>query len=596
MDIFSVISMVGGLALFLYGMRIMGDALQRGSSDTLKRAMEKVTNNPFKGFLLGMSVTAIIQSSTATIVITSGLVGAGIISLHQTLGIVMGANVGTTMTGQIIRLLDINSDAARWLQFFKPSTLAPIAAVAGILLIMAFRFKSHDNIGTICMGFGILFTGLLNMTAAVAPLSSSPYFANIFIRFSQQPFWGFLAGWLVAMTLQSSSATIGILQALTVTGQLSFSSIYSIIIGIYLGDAFTTAIVCSIGAKANAKRTGMIQVLFNLSEMVLVLGGVTILHKLGVLDGIWSKPITSGGIANTHTIFNLICALVLLPVCSNFEKIANKVIKDDPVKTHKSAADLEKLDKALLDSPALALDAIHRVINTMASLAKENVEASMAILLNFDADRLSTIQENESAIDELADSTSEYIVKLSSLNLTGDDSEKLNYYIQCLSEFERVGDLAQNIAESASELKERNVEFTENAVKELTLMAEALNAIVSNACATFEHESMEEAQHIEPLEEVIDDLVLALRNHHVRRLRDGSCNIDAGFVYLDSLTNIERISDQCSNVGVHTVYLLKHADHQCEHDYIADLHEGKDENYNWEFKTIYDDYFKRLNP
>ena len=585
--------MVGGLALFLYGMRIMGDALQRGSSDALKRAMEKVTNSPFTGFLLGMGVTAVIQSSTATIVITSGLVGAGIISLHQTLGIIMGANVGTTMTGQIIRLLDINADAARWLQFFKPSTLAPIAALAGILLIVAFRFKSSDNVGTICMGFGILFTGLLNMTAAVEPLSSSPYFAELFLKLSEQPVLGFIAGWAVAMTLQSSSATIGILQALTVTGQLSFSSIYSIIIGIYLGDAATTAIVCSIGAKANAKRTGMIQVLFNISEAILVLSGVTILRRFGVFDAIWSKPITSGGIANTHTIFNLLCALILLPVCSMFEKIANKVIQDDPVKPRRSEAELAKLDKALLDSPALALDAVHRVITGMATMACGNARAAMDMLLHYNADTVAAINEDEEAIDELADHTSAYMVRLSP-NLDGVDSEKLNYYIQCLSEFERIGDLAVNISESATERKDKGAEFSANATGELELMTEALSAILTDAYEAFVNESIDDALHIEPLEEVIDDLVAALRTHHIRRLRDGECNVDAGFVFLDSLTNIERIADQCSNVGIHTVSLFDPGAAENEHDYISRLHGGKDEAFNREFKSVYDEYFAKL--
>lgn len=594
MDIFSVISMIGGLALFLYGMRIMGDALQRGSSDALKRAMEKVTNSPFTGFLLGMGVTAVIQSSTATIVITSGLVGAGIISLHQTLGIIVGANVGTTITGQIIRLLDINADAARWLQFFKPSTLAPVAAVAGILLIMAFRFKSSDNIGTICMGFGILFTGLLNMTAAVEPLSSSPYFAELFLRFAEQPVLGFIAGLAVATTLQSSSATVGILQALTVTGQLSFSSIYSILIGIYLGDALTTAIVCSIGAKANAKRTGLIQVLFNVSKALLVLAGVLILRRFGVFASFWSAPISSGGIANTHTAFNMICALALLPFVSIFEKVANRIVKDDPVKARKSDAELDKLDKALLDSPALALDAVHRVIVSMATMACGNARASMDMLLHYNADTIAAINEDEEDIDEIADRTSAYMVKLSP-NLDGDDSEKLNYYIQCLSEFERIGDLAVNITESATERKNKGADFSVNAVGELTLMSEAISAILADAYESFAKESQEDALHVEPLEEVIDDLVDTLRTHHIRRLRDGECNVDAGFVFLDSLTNIERIADQCSNIGVHTIALFDPSTSEAEHHYISKLHDGKDEIFNREFKSVYDEYFSKLN-
>ena len=260
MTIFNLISMFGGLALFLYGMRLMGDGLKLGSSSALKRVMEKVTNNPFTGFLLGLVVTAVIQSSTATIVLTSGLVGAGILTLHQSVGIVLGANVGTTVTGQIIRLLDLDAGGSSWLNIFKPSTLAPVAAIIGILMIMAFHFRNSGTIGSIAMGFGILFTGLLNMTAAVEPLSESPWFSEMFLQIAQNPVLGFLAGTAVAFVIQSSSATIGILQALSVTGALTFGSVYSIIIGVNIGDCVTTAIVCSIGSKADAKRTGLVHI------------------------------------------------------------------------------------------------------------------------------------------------------------------------------------------------------------------------------------------------------------------------------------------------------------------------------------------------
>ena len=329
MTIFNFISLFGGLALFLYGMQLMGDGLKKGSSGALKAAMEKVTNNPLVGFLLGLAVTAVIQSSTATIVLTSGLVGAGVLTLHQSIGIILGANVGTTITGQIIRLLDLNADGGAWLNLFKPSTLAPLAAIAGILFIMAIKTPHSDTVGSITMGFGILFTGLLNMTAAVSPLGESPAFAQMFSGLADAPVLGFLAGTGVAFLIQSSSATIGILQALSMTGVLTFGSVYAIIIGVNIGDCVTTAIVCSIGSKADAKRTGVVHIIFNLCASVIIITALTVLHHAGALDGLWGQTMTSGAIANVHTIFRLSTAVLLLPVCGQFEKLSRVLVKDD---------------------------------------------------------------------------------------------------------------------------------------------------------------------------------------------------------------------------------------------------------------------------
>ena len=290
MDIFNIISLLGGLAMFLYGMRLMGDALKENSSGTLRGAMSKVTNNPFKAFILGLLVTALIQSSTATIVITAGLVSAGILTLHQSLGIIIGANVGTTVTGQIIRLLDLNqSGSVGILRFFQPATLAPVALIIGIVLIMGGFIKNAKSVGSIAMGFGILFTGLLNMTGAVNSLAQSGMVEKLFAGLGENPLMGYLTGAGVAFTLQSSSATVGILQAFSATGMLSFKAIYAVIAGIYLGDCVTTAIVCSIGAKAEAKRVGIVNIFFNLSKTVLVLTAVAVVHRMGLLDGLWEK-------------------------------------------------------------------------------------------------------------------------------------------------------------------------------------------------------------------------------------------------------------------------------------------------------------------
>ena len=330
MDIFDVISLLGGLAMFLYGMRLMGDSLKENSSGALKLAMEKVTNNPVKAFLLGIFVTALIQSSTATIVITSGLVGAGILTLRQSLGIIVGANVGTTVTGQIIRLLDIDSSGTAWLRFFQPSTLAPIALIIGIVLIMGHFIKNAKSIGNIAVGFGILFSGLLNMTGAVDNLAQSGTIEQLFSGLGDNPVLGYLTGAGVAFMLQSSSATVGILQAFSSSGLLAFKAIYAVIVGIYLGDCVTTAIVCSIGAKAEARRVGIVNILFNLSETVLVLLCVTVIHRLGLLDGLWERTVNSGMIANTNTIFNLSCSICLFPMLGVYEKLSRRIVKDEP--------------------------------------------------------------------------------------------------------------------------------------------------------------------------------------------------------------------------------------------------------------------------
>ena len=595
MTIFDAITLLGGLALFLYGMRIMGNGLKEGSTDTLKKVMGMVTNNPIKSFLLGMIVTAIIQSSTATIVITSGLVGAGIITLHQSVGIILGANVGTTITGQIIRLLDVDASGASWLNFFKPQTLAPLAAIIGIIFLMFLtKRKNSSTIGTVAMGFGILFTGLLSMTAAVQPLSQTPAFTNAITAFSKSPVLGYIVGAAVAFVLQSSSATIGILQAMSVTGAFTFSSVYAIIVGVYLGDCVTTAIVCSIGAKADAKRTGVIHILFNLCETVIVLVGVTVLHKLGALDGIWNMTMNSGSIANTHTVFNLTCALLLIPLGGMFEKASLKLVKDDKVVGANIDAELSALDEKLFSSPALALSAAKIVIMKMAMLATSGVNDAMDTLIEYDQDKADLVTQNEEHIDRLADAVDNYLIKLSSHVPPGSNSDLLNFYIQVFSEFERIGDYAVNLTEDAEELKNKGEVFTDQAKKELGIIKDALNDIMGHTVAAFKHKDINEAREIEPIEEVVDDLVATLRGNHTKRLREGKCNIYSGLTFLDSLVNIERVADQCSNVGVYLISLFDTIAGMSHHEYIQKLHKGEDEFFNRRYQEDHDAYYARL--
>ena len=556
--------------------------------------MEKVTNNPIIGFLLGLLVTAVIQSSTATIVLISGLVGAGILTLHQSLGIVLGANVGTTITGQIIRLLDVNADSASWMNIFKPSTLAPVASIIGILLIMAVHTRNSKTVGNIAIGFGILFTGLLNMTASVSPLSESESFASMFVSLADKPILGFLAGTGVAFLIQSSSATIGILQALSVTGALSLSSVYAIIIGVNIGDCVTTAIVCSIGSKADAKRTGMVHIIFNICASILVIVGITLLHNFGALDALWDRPITSGGIANVHTLFRLISAVVLLPVCTQFEKLACRLIKDDEQVGESVDRELQQLDEKFFASPALALASANDAISTMARLARNAVSDSVDLLFNYDRRGVEIINENEDHIDSLADHVDNYLIRLSSHVATDHDNDLLNYYIQCFSEFERIGDYAVNLTESATEMVEKDTPFSETAKKELALLKEALLEITGYAYEAFIGVNAEQARHIEPVEEVVDDMVATLRSNHIKRLRNGQCTVYAGLEFLDILINIERIADQCSNIGVYTLAQSNPGVMQSHHDYIQHLHQGGDPVFNAEYQEISRKYFSKL--
>lgn len=595
MTVFNVIALFGGLALFLYGMQTMGDALKTGSSGTLKNVMGKVTNNPFIGFILGLLVTCLVQSSTATIVLTSGLVGAGVLTLHQSLGIIIGANVGTTITGQIIRLLDINADAASFVNLFKPATLAPLAAIIGIIMIMVVKAKNSKTIGNIAIGFAVLFTGLINMTAAVEPLSNSPAFAEIFLKLADKPILGFLAGAMVALLIQSSSASVGILQALSMTGQLTFGGIYAIILGIYLGDCITTAIVCSIGARADSKRVGVVHIAFNLSGTILVFIIVAILRRAGLIDELWLRSISSGGIANANTVFKLGGAIVLLPLAGMFEKLSRKIVKDDKTVEKRGELAADTLETVFFSSPAIALASVKSVVTQMATIGCKNVEKAMRLLTDFDEKTVQEINDDEEDIDTLADHASQYLLQLSPHITLDKDNDQMNYYIKCVNEWERIGDLAVNIAENAQALKERGIRFSNEAEEELTVISTALYDITQYARDAFDRESIQISKHVEPLEEVIDDLVAILRENHLRRLRDGNCNIYSGFIFLDALTNIERVSDQCSNLGIYTIsrYDLRIAD--MKHDYVKELHQGADPEYTAEYNEQRGIYVTRLS-
>ena len=596
MNIFDVISLLGGLAMFLYGMRLMGDSLKENSSGTLKRAMEKVTNNAFKAFLLGIFVTALIQSSTATIVITSGLVGAGILTLRQSLGIIVGANVGTTVTGQIIRLLDIDSSGTAWLRFFQPSTLAPIALILGMVLIMGGFVRNSKSIGSIAVGFGILFSGLLNMTGAVHNLSQSGTIEQLFSSFGDNPFLGYLTGAGVAFALQSSSATVGILQAFSSSGMLAFKSIYAVIVGIYLGDCVTTAIVCSIGAKAEAKRVGIVNILFNLSETVLVLVGITVVHRLGLLDGLWERTANSGMIANTNTIFNLGCSLCLFPLLPVYEKLSRRIVKDDrgPVNEEKYRDELEGLNPSFLNTPALALNSCYQLLLSLFRAACDNIEKSFLLLEKYDEKLHQELLAEEENIDHLTDCCSRYTVELLPHLQLEQHIAILNQYFKVTAEFERLGDHAVGIADIAASMQQNGTSFSRTALEELHVVENALHEILELTDLAFRGRDEEASRKIEPLVQIVNELQTVLRRNHLRRLSLGQCNMFADSSFSNLGVEFRRIAAVCSNVGVATVVRIhpELADH--EHLYFESLHNGGDAEFNAAYEAAHARYFRQL--
>ena len=594
MDIFSVLGLFGGLAMFLYGMKLMGNSLKESSSGTLKNIMEGMTNSPVKAFVLGLFVTALIQSSTATIVITSGLVAAEIITLKQSLGIIIGANVGTTITGQIIRLMDINSSSTAWLQIFKPSTLAPIALIIGIFFIMFCKFKNSRLAGNIAMGFGILFTGLMAMTDSVTGLSETGVFDSLFKSIGSNPFIGYLVGAAVAFILQSSSATIGILQSFSMTGLFTFGGVYAIIVGVFLGDCVTTAIVCSIGAKPDSRRVGLVNIVFNICKSILVFLGVLIAHSLGLLNGIWDAPINSGGIANANTVFNLACAIILLPFIGTFEKLSHIMVKDDPIPVNKYDAKLKALDPVFFSTPALAFNSCYDALLTMLDCSILNVRKGLRLLHQFDQKEFDYIKEEEKNIDLFADRVSNYLVQLSGKIHEDYHIKLMDEYYKVIAEFERLGDHADNLAEEAQEIYEKGHPLSEAALKELDVASEILDKIMDYSRLAFEKRDVEAARHIEPLEEVVDDLVYAMKEDHLKRLRGGQCHIMVDNNFLNVLSNIERISDVCSNVGIAVVARVEPELAQEAHKYISRLHQGKDEAFNKEYHDAHDYFFNKL--
>lgn len=541
MDIFDMLTLVGGLCLFLFGMNVMGDSLERRAGGSLKMLLGKLTQNKAAGFLTGLGVTSVIQSSSATTVMVVGFVNSGIMTLKQAINVIMGANVGTTVTAWILSLGGISSDNL-FVQLLKPTSFTPVLALIGTVMIMFGKTSKKKDTGTIFLGFATLMFGMDTMSSAVSGLADIPAFQNMFLMF-KNPILGVLVGAILTAIIQSSSASVGILQALAVTGQVSYGAAIPIIMGQNIGTCIT-AILSSFGTNKNAKRAAIVHLSFNIIGTIIwlsVFSIISVIFKPAILDSSASLM----GIAVAHSAFNILCTIILLPMSSLLEKLAIKLVPDNNKKEVVS-----ELDERLLATPPIALDRCNSLVSKMAEEAIFGLKSSLNMLSKFDAKTADEIRKSEEQADHYEDILGTYLVKLSSYQISDNDSSTVSKLLKAIGDFERISDHSVNVLESAEEILSKDIKFTDPAKKELDTLCNAVSEILSLAYTAFSQNDLEAARNVEPLEQVIDGLKAKMRNGHINRLKNGECSIEAGFVWADLINTLERTSDHCSNIAV----------------------------------------------
>lgn len=548
MDIFSVLTMVGGLALFLYGMQVMGDGLAKVSGGKLERILENLTSNPIKAVLLGAGVTAVIQSSSATTVMVVGFVNSGIMKLNQAVGIIMGANIGTTVTSWILSLSGLQGDNV-FVKLCKPSSFSPLLAVIGVIFLLFIKDEKKKDIGAIMVGFAVLMFGMETMSDAVKPLANVPEFTGILTAFSN-PVLGMIAGAVLTAIIQSSSASVGILQALCVTGAVSYGVAIPIIMGQNIGTC-VTALLSSIGATKNAKRAAMVHLYFNIIGTVVFM---VLFYTINAVVGFsfLGTATNAAGIAVIHSLFNVFATMLLLPFGKGLEKLACLTIRDDvqPAEVEEERKELQLLDSRFLEKPAFAMEQSVHVANKMAEESKRTLFTAMDLLWNYTEDGAKKVGELENLVDQYEDELGTYLVKLSRQNLSVRDSHTLSIVLHCIGDFERISDHAINIMEAAQEMHDKKLIFSPKAEEELKVFSRAVQDIVEKAYAVFRDQDEKLAQKVEPLEAVVDELNQEVKKRHIRRLREGKCTIELGFILSDITTSLERVADHCSNIAV----------------------------------------------
>ena len=581
MTIFNVFSLLGGLALFLFGMDIMGKALEKQAGGQLQKILSKLTDNPLKGFFLGLCVTAVIQSSSATTVMVVGFVNSGIMELHQAIGVIMGSNVGTTVTSWILSLSGLQGDSVL-IKMLKPTSFSPLLAFIGILLYMC-KSEKKKGVGTILIGFAVLMTGMTTMSNAVLPLQNEAWFTSLFTRFSN-PLLGVLVGALVTGIIQSSSASVGILQALSATGVITYGSAIPIIMGQNIGTC-VTALLSSVGANKNARRAAMVHLYFNIIGVTLFLAifyGANLLLNFAFVN----ETVTAWGIAVVHSIFNLTATAVLLPFANGLEKLAILTIPDDAEKES-----FALLDERLLNTPAVAVERARAATADMAELARVGVVQAMSLTHKWDDSLAQKVREEEEKVDKYEDALGTYLVKLSSREMSHADSQSVNTLLHTISDFERISDHSVNVLSSAEEIHAKSIEFSKDAQEELQVLEGAVQDVLSRTTDAFRKGDLHMAGKVEPLETVVDELVRAIKARHVARLQTGSCSIEYGFVLEDLLTNYERVCDHCSNVAVAQIEVAQ--DSFDTHAYLNDLRYGNETKESEQFQRRLDRYRER---
>ena len=581
MDIFSVITLFGGLAFFLYGMNVMSDGLEKSSGGKLNSQLSKVTKNKFIAMLFGAGMTIAVQSSSAVTVMLVGLVNSGILEFGQTIGVLMGSNIGTTLTAWILSLAGIDSDVV-WLNLLKPANFSPIFAFIGIILIMVSKKQKQKSIGNVLAGFAILMFGMNLMSGAMEPLGEMPEFASVLTYF-KNPFLSVIVGAVFTGIIQSSAASVAILQALSLTGGITYGIAMPIIMGQNIGTC-VTAVISSIGVSRNAKKVAVVHLSFNIIGTVICL----IPFYIGNLIFKWAfveEDITPFMIAIFHTVFNVVTTIILLPFSKQLEKLANKII---PEKEKKEEHEVF-LDERLLAVPSVAVDESFKTVADMCRLSMEAFRKAIDLLDDYSEEKSEEIINMESHIDKYEDRLGTYMMKLSKIGVSEEDSKSIAKILHTIDDFERIGDHAVNLRDVACELYEKQIVFSDEANKEIAKITEAIVEILSITSKAFENNDLELAKSVEPLEQVIDDLILKVKRNHISRLRGGNCTIELGFILSDLLTSYERVSDHCSNIAV-AVIESQHGTFEI-HEYLESVKENGDK----EFDKQYKDFGKRFS-
>lgn len=583
MDFFSILTMLGGLALFLYGMNAMGDGLAKVSGGKLERILEKLTSSPVKAVLLGCGVTAVIQSSSATTVMVVGFVNSGIMKLEQAVGVIMGANIGTTVTSWMLSLTGIESDNF-FMQLLKPTSFSPILALIGVILIMFVKSEKKHDIGAIMLGFAILMFGMEMMSGAVEPLADVPEFTNILTMFSN-PILGLIAGTVLTAVIQSSSASVGILQALCATGSVSFATALPIIMGQNIGTC-VTAMISSIGAKKNAKRAALVHLYFNIIGTLVFMIAFYSINAV-VHFSFLGHSANAAGIAVIHSVFNIVATVMLLPFRKGLVKLACLTMPDSEEDLALAAKDENVLDVRFLEKPAFAVQQAKHAAVDMAEVSRRAVFTAMDLLTDFNEEKADQVERYEQKVDHYEDEIGTYLMQISGGQISREDSQTVAMLLHSIGDFERISDHAMNLCEVARQMQKKEGKFSKKAVEELKIYTDAVREIIAMSYQAFEEEDLKKAEMVEPLEEVIDHIDKEEKKRHMKRLRKEKCTIELGFCLSDIAMNLERIADHCSNIAVYMIQINE--DVLDTHEYLDQVKQEDNED----FDVMYNQYRKK---